>query len=73
MRTFDGFEIQYLLKRRGYTLTAVAGELNVSTACIHHVINGRGVSSRVVEHIERLLGWTPGKLRIARASNRKAA
>ncbi len=73
MRNYTGTDIKYLLEKRGYTLSSVAVELGVSPACVHHVIWGNGVSARVVEHIERLLGWKPGKLRIARASNRKAA
>jgi predicted transcriptional regulator len=73
MRTYDGSDIKYLLDKKGYSLTDVAKELGVTPTCVHHVIWGNTVSARVVEHIERLLEWKPGKLKIARASNRKAA
>ncbi len=73
MKTYDGTDIKYFLEKKGYTLRSVARDLDISPTCVNHVIWGRLTSHRIVEHIERLLEWEPGKLKIARATNRKKA
>lgn len=66
MKTYDGYDIRTFLGRKGYTLTDVGRELGVTPQAVHLVIWGAITSQRIVFHIERLLGWTPGKLKIAR-------
>jgi lambda repressor-like predicted transcriptional regulator len=73
MRTYNGSDIKYLLDKKGYSLSAVAREIGVTPQCVHLVIWGIGTSRPVVEFIERLLGWKPGALKIARATNRRKA
>ncbi len=73
MRKYDGSDIKYLLEKKGYSLSDVGRELEVTPQAVWQVIWGLDASQRIVAHIERLLGWKPGRLRIARASNRKAA
>lgn len=73
MRAYDGADIKYLLEKRGVSLADVARQAGVTPSCVNHVIWGKGTSQYVVMHIERLLGWKPGRLQIARATNLKAA
>jgi len=73
MKTYDGTDIKFLLEKKGYSLSDVARELGLYPQTVWQIIWGFGKSQRIVSHIERLLGWTPGKLKIARASNHKAA
>jgi hypothetical protein len=74
MTVYTGTDIKYLLEKKGYTLTAVAHEIGVSLQCVHLVVWGQSTSRRVVNHIERLLGFEPGTIKIHRATNRiKAA
>jgi len=63
---YDGNDIQYLLKKKGLSLTDVARQLNVTTPAIFLVIRGFKTSQRVVHHIEKLLGMAPNTLEISR-------
>lgn len=59
------------LLKRGYTLRAIAQELELSDRTIGNIVHGRGKSRRVAAHIAALLGrpvsrlW-PGKYEEAR-------
>lgn len=50
------------LLKRGYTLTDVARQLNLSDTTIQMVIDDRGKSRRVASHIEKLLEVPKGTL-----------
>ena len=63
---YDGHDIHYFLKKKGYSLTDVAHQLGVSPQNIYQIIHGICVSKRVTEHIEELLGFAPGILEISR-------
>ncbi|MBA7546716.1 hypothetical protein ES705_39111 [subsurface metagenome] len=64
---YDGYDIKYLLlKKKGYSLTDIGQQLNVSVENVHQVIFGKTVSKRVINHIEKLLGMAPGTLEISR-------
>ena len=62
---FDGNDVQYLLKKKGLSLTDVARQLNVSKQNIHQVIFGKFRSQNVINHIENLLDIEPGTLEIS--------
>ena len=73
MKTYDGNDIKCLLGKRGYSLSDVGRELGVTPQAVWNVAWGLSVSQMIATYIERLLGWKPGRLKIARASNRRAA
>jgi transcriptional regulator with XRE-family HTH domain len=73
MRKLNGSDLKYLLEKKGYSLSDVARDLDVTPQAVHMVVWGVIASQRIVSYIEKLLDFTPGKLRIARASNIKRA
>jgi len=54
-----GMELQYRLKKAGYTLTRVAEELDVSVSMVSRALTGMIVSKRVMEHIEQIVKDVP--------------
>lgn len=54
-------DIKAALRKRGYTLTAVAGRLRVQPSAISHVLHKRR-SRRIERAIARLLESTPADL-----------
>ena len=68
---YDGYDIQYYLKKKGFNLTDVARQLNVAPQNVYQVIYGKNVSKRVINHIEKLLGFIPGTLEISREKRDK--
>lgn len=64
MKAIDGNDIKCLLGKRGYSLTDVARDLDVTPVAVHWVIWGAIAAQRISAHIERLLDMKPGTLRI---------
>ena len=62
----DGSDLKYLLEKKGFSLSDVAKQLEVTPQTIFHVVMGLKSSQRVVRHIEKLLGLAPGTLEITR-------
>lgn len=60
--TVNPLHIRAELLKRGYTLRAIADELDLSDRTIGNVIRGYGKSRRVARHIARLLGRPVSKL-----------
>jgi len=63
---YDGSDIKYLLEKKGFNLSDVARQLNVTPQNVFSVIYGLCTSQRVVRHIETLLCLTPGTLHISK-------
>ena len=53
---YDGSDIKYLLEKKGYSLSDVAIELDVTPQTVYHVIWGIQSSKRVLDHIKNILG-----------------
>ena len=62
----DGNDLQYLLKKKGFSLSDVARQIEVTPQIIFHVVNGIKKSQRVIQYIEKLLGLKKGSLEISR-------
>jgi len=62
----DGYDVQYLLKKKGFSLTDVARQLSVTTPSVYQAVYGIHRSQRVINHIEKLLGMAPNTLEISR-------
>lgn len=52
---YDGSDIKYLLEKKGYSLSDVAIELDITPQTVHHVIWGIQSSKRVLDHIKNIL------------------
>ena len=63
---YDGADVKYLLEKKGYRLTDVARQLDITPQAVFYVVRGYMTSKRVKRHIEKLLGMAPGKLVISR-------
>lgn len=57
--THDALQIQFDLKRRGMTQTALALRLGVQPSIVSKVISGRERSGRIEKAIEEIIGWSP--------------
>ena len=55
----DSVDIQYRLRRLGYTQTQIAKDLNLSHGQVGNVIHGRATSKRVVAYIAKLIDCNP--------------
>ena len=63
--------LKYLLKKKGYSLIEIAREVGVSRQCVDRAIRGHGASPKVIPHIEKILGFAPGSIKINKVTNRK--
>ena len=66
MRELDGSDIKYLLEKKGYSLSDVARDLEISPQAVWNYAWGFGSSQKIASHIERLLDMKPGTLRISK-------
>ena len=60
----DGTDLKYLLEKKGYSLTDIARQLDITPQTVFRVVRGLQASRRVKSHIESLLGIAPGELEI---------
>jgi len=63
--TCDGIDIKYFLKRRGYSLSDVARQIDRTPQHVFNVIMGVYKSQLVVGRIEKLLDMESGTLKIS--------
>jgi len=63
---YDGADVKYLLEKKGYRLTDVAKQLDITPQAVFLVVRGFMTSQRVIRHIEKLLGMAPNTLEISR-------
>ena len=66
----DGTDIQYLLKKKGFSLTDVARQLGITIPGVVLITRGYCRSQRVRGHIETLLGMKPGELEIVKKNSK---
>ena len=55
----QGLEIQYRLRRKGFTQADLARDLGVSHGIVSRVIRGKDRSERIENEIVRILGRNP--------------
>lgn len=67
-----GFWIQYQLKLRNFTLTAIAQKANVSIGMITHFLKGRKNSEKVKKALTENLGYETFEKLIAASRGKEA-
>ena len=59
--THDPLQVQFDLRRRGWTQAALALQLGVGRPLVSKVITGKERSERIEKAIEKIINWNPWK------------